>query len=525
MVMDARTGEVLHSRNADTRLHPASLTKMMTLYIAFEAVRLGEITLDTEVEISQNADAEPPSHLGLRAGSTIRFRFLIRAAAVRSANDAATAIAEAISGSEEAFAARMNRTAQALGMTNTTFRNAHGLTADGHLSTARDMTIMGRRLFFDYPQYYNIFSRRSTDAGIATVRNTNSALLNAYEGADGIKTGYTRAAGYNLVASAQRGNERIIATVFGGRSTATRNRRIMELFDMGFDRAPTNAPVRTPALPVYEGLPFGRMSRASGTVDESLRPMQRPGPQNQQEDVPIDDPDLLVSAISDVVTQVVMADTAQPPVMPPQVQFDAPPAVVTRSALPRDRSGSMPQAQILPISVVVAQSGPVSRYAVPVSLRPVMRAGGVNAAPQSGGGTSPVAMVQAPSVAMVQAPVIDMTRPAAMQPAPNVVAPNAAAPDPNAPDPNAIVVARSTSTGSRIYGVSLGALASYNAAERLLLRTALSDMGVFNHATRHVVQGRTGYEARFEDMTYDQARLACSRLSSRGIACQEVGPS
>jgi beta-lactamase class A len=111
MVMDARTGEVLHSRNADTRLHPASLTKMMTLYIAFEAVRLGEIDLDTQVRISANAAAEPPSKLGLRAGSTIRFRFLIRAAAIRSANDAATAIAEAISGSEAAFARRMNRTA------------------------------------------------------------------------------------------------------------------------------------------------------------------------------------------------------------------------------------------------------------------------------------------------------------------------------------------------------------------------------------------------------------------------------
>jgi D-alanyl-D-alanine carboxypeptidase len=165
MVMDARTGEVLHSRNADTRLHPASLTKMMTLYIAFEAVRLGEIDLDTQVRISANAAAEPPSKLGLRAGSTIRFRFLIRAAAIRSANDAATAIAEAISGSEAAFARRMNRTARALGMTRTTFRNAHGLTEDGHMSTARDMTLLGRRLVYDYPQYYNIFSRREDMRG------------------------------------------------------------------------------------------------------------------------------------------------------------------------------------------------------------------------------------------------------------------------------------------------------------------------------------------------------------------------
>jgi D-alanyl-D-alanine carboxypeptidase len=146
----------------------------------------------------------------------------------------------------------MNRTARALGMTRTTFRNAHGLTEDGHMSTARDMTLLGRRMVYDYPQYYNIFSRREDNAGIAQVRNTNRHVLNAYAGADGIKTGYTRAAGFNLVASAQRGQERIIATVFGGRSAAWRNQRIMELLDMGFARAPSNAPLRVPGLPSYD---------------------------------------------------------------------------------------------------------------------------------------------------------------------------------------------------------------------------------------------------------------------------------
>jgi D-alanyl-D-alanine carboxypeptidase len=277
MVMDARTGEVLHSRNADTRLHPASLTKMMTLYIAFEAVRLGEIDLDTEVRISRAAAAEPPSKIGLRAGSTIRFRFLIRAAAIRSANDAATAIAEAISGSEAAFARRMNRTARALGMTRTTFRNAHGLTEDGHMSTARDMTLLGRRMVYDYPQYYNIFSRRQDNAGIAQVRNTNRHVLNAYAGADGIKTGYTRAAGFNLVASAQRGQERIIATVFGGRSAAWRNQRIMELLDMGFARAPSHATLRVPGLPQYDNDgPASRTARPNGLVSRSLAPSRAP---------------------------------------------------------------------------------------------------------------------------------------------------------------------------------------------------------------------------------------------------------
>ncbi|MGP1358610.1 D-alanyl-D-alanine carboxypeptidase family protein, partial [Roseicyclus sp.] len=315
MVMDARTGEILHSRNADTRLHPASLTKMMTLYIAFEAMRLGEIDADTEVRISANAAAEPPSKIGLRAGSRIRFRFLIRAAAIRSANDAATAIAEALEGSEAAFARRMNRTAVALGMTRTTFRNAHGLTEEGHLSTARDMTILGRRLHYDYPQYYNIFSRREDDAGIATVRNTNRAVLNAYRGADGIKTGYTRAAGFNLVASALRGEERIIATVFGGQSAAWRNQRIMELMDMGFARAPSHAPLRVPPLPTYSGedapMPVDRTLPGSGLVARSIRPLERGLP------VPAAPAPELVAAIDEAVAQAVGGTVAQAEIAPP----------------------------------------------------------------------------------------------------------------------------------------------------------------------------------------------------------------
>lgn len=336
MVMDARTGEVLHSRNADTRLHPASLTKMMTLYIAFQAIQRGEITLDTEVRISQNAASEPPSRLGLQSGQKIRLRYLIRAAAVKSANDAATAIGEAISGSEEAFATRMNRTAAAMGMTNTTFRNAHGLTQNGHMSTARDMSILGRHVIYDFPQYYNLFSRRTADAGVRTVRHTNTRWMNSYEGADGIKTGYTRAAGYNLVASAQRGQERVIATVFGGSSTAARNARITELMDMGFDRAPSRATLRRPQPPEANVIRepelvagtgtsttrtgAGKTVRVSGAVSRSLRPVARPLVQV--------DSDVLMAAlnsdeINSVLEEVVLASSApaaQSPDVTPQAR-------------------------------------------------------------------------------------------------------------------------------------------------------------------------------------------------------------
>ena len=285
LVMDARTGEVLHARNADTPLHPASLTKMMTLYIAFEAIQRGEISLDTDIRVSRNAASEPPSKLGLKEGQRIKLRYCIRAAAVKSANDCATAIGEAIEGSEAKFARRMNRTAKALGMTRTTFKNANGLTESGHLSTARDMTILGRHLLYDFPQYYNLFSRRSADAGMREVANTNRRLLDAYEGADGIKTGYTRAAGFNLVASAQRGNERVIATVFGGRSSASRNAEVAKLLDLGFRRSPSKAPVRKPDAPVYiaesKSRPApgtaGKTIRLITAVKKSLRPRMRPG--------------------------------------------------------------------------------------------------------------------------------------------------------------------------------------------------------------------------------------------------------
>ena len=147
----------------------------------------------------------------------------------------------------------MTATAKAMGMSKTSFRNAHGLTASGHLSTARDMAVLGRRLFFDHRQYYNLFSRVTTSAGTRQVSNTNARFLNSYRGADGIKTGYTRAAGYNLVGSAQRGNERIIASVFGGKSTAWRNARMAELLNLGFKRAPSNARVVRPKALSYIG--------------------------------------------------------------------------------------------------------------------------------------------------------------------------------------------------------------------------------------------------------------------------------
>ena len=290
----------------------------MTLYVVFEAIRHGEITEDTLVKISRNASREPPSKLGLKAGQKIKLRYLIRAAAVKSANDAATALGEAISGSEEAFANRMTRTAKRLGMTRTTFKNAHGLTQKGHLSTAHDMTILGRHLLYDYNQYYKLFSRRTTTIGKRKIANTNRRLLANYKGADGIKTGYTQAAGFNLVASAERGKERIIATVFGGRSTSSRNARVAELLNMGFKRAPTNVAVIKPRRPAYPNPGkvdghAGISHRTVTAVKTSLRPKLRPfglgggGKDTMQDTIlaavtSVQMPDTLESSVQDIAS-------------------------------------------------------------------------------------------------------------------------------------------------------------------------------------------------------------------------------
>lgn len=282
LVIDARTGKVLHARNADERRHPASLTKMMTLYVAFAAIERGEISPNTLVKISAKAAGEVPSRIGLRAGQKIPLRYLIRAAAIKSANDASTAIAEAISGSEAAFARRMTATAKAMGMRNTRFRNAHGLTEAGHYSTARDMVLLGRRLFYDFPSYYHLFGRTSVKAGKHTLRNTNIKFLTSYEGADGIKTGFTNAAGHNLVGSARRGSERIIAAVFGMRSSGARAQEMSRLLNLGFTRAPSHARIIRPSPLGYVGnstrlADVGRKTRTfSPILTRAERPRPRP---------------------------------------------------------------------------------------------------------------------------------------------------------------------------------------------------------------------------------------------------------
>ncbi|WP_417249796.1 serine hydrolase [Celeribacter sp.] len=478
LVMDARNGKVLHSRNADTRLHPASLTKMMTLYIAFEAVEHGEIGLDTLVTVSRNAAAEPPSKLGLRAGQKIKLRYLIRAAAVKSANDAATAIGEAIEGSEAAFARRMNRTAKALGMSRTTFKNAHGLTESGHLSTARDMSVLGRHLFYDYPEYYNIFSRVSTDAGGTTVYHTNRRFLASYEGADGIKTGYTSAAGFNLTASAKRGNERIITTVFGGRSTASRNARVAELMDLGFKRAPSSAAVIKPKKPPYLG------HGSSG--DEIIVAGDQTAPR-----------------VASKIIRVDMTITKSPfPTPRPKRGFD-PEEETMLLAMSDDILNAVTAAE--EEAAVLASAEAATAEASEIMDEAIETAAEVSA-------ETPPSITPKPRP-RVQLASIEPTSAIATALPTEVVE--------TAPE----VVTRISTSGSRHWGVNIGTYGTEYEARKILLKTALSETAMLDGALRKVVKSNRGYQANFLGLTEDLASMTCRRLSARGVDCDPIGPS
>ncbi|MFC0478750.1 D-alanyl-D-alanine carboxypeptidase [Gellertiella hungarica] len=228
IVVDAKTGNVLYSENPDSLRYPASLTKMMTLYLVFEALENGRIRLDTRVPVSKNAAAEPPSKLGLRPGNTITIEQGILGLVTRSANDASTAIGEFLGGSEARFAQMMTAKARALGMTRTTYRNANGLPNTAQMTTARDQARLGIALRKHFPQYYHYFSTRSFKFGKQVIGNHNR-LLGVVKSVDGIKTGYTQAAGFNLVTSAQVDGRSIVGVVLGAPSGGWRNAQMTKL--------------------------------------------------------------------------------------------------------------------------------------------------------------------------------------------------------------------------------------------------------------------------------------------------------
>ncbi len=256
IVVDANTGAVLQATNADSPRHPASLTKMMTLYLLFERLEAGKIKLNTEVPVSAHAAGQAPSKLGFKPGETIKVEDAIRAIVTKSANDVAVALGEELGGDEPSFGRMMTAKARALGMKHTTYRNASGLPNDEQVTTARDQALLGRALQDRFPQYFHYFSTRAFLYKGRMVRGHNRLLGNV-DGVDGIKTGYIRASGFNIVTSVNRNNRHIVAVVFGGRTARLRDAQVRSLIAGNFRKASTK---RT-APPVTVGTAMANKSK------------------------------------------------------------------------------------------------------------------------------------------------------------------------------------------------------------------------------------------------------------------------
>lgn len=235
MLFDMDTGKVFYAEDQDDLWHPASLTKLMTAYLTFEALKDGKLHLDSKIACSAHSREQPPSKIGMPVNGRLSIDLALRSLIVKSANDVAIMLAEAVSGSEPAFVDNMNATAAKLGMTRTHFANANGLPADDQISTARDLAKLARAVVRDYPQHAHYWAMSELRIGRQRLHSFNG-LLRTYAGADGLKTGFTCDSGYNVVASATRDGHRLAAVVLGERSSADRNARAARLLDYGFDR-------------------------------------------------------------------------------------------------------------------------------------------------------------------------------------------------------------------------------------------------------------------------------------------------
>jgi D-alanyl-D-alanine carboxypeptidase len=314
IIVDANSGSTLASTSPDGVRHPASLTKIMTLYLLFERLDAGKLKLDTEMSVSEHASDQAPTKLGLRPGQTIRVEDAIKGLVTRSANDAAVVIAEAIGGDEDSFAKLMTRKARALGMSRTTYRNASGLPDDEQVTSARDQATLGRAIQERFPRYYRYFSTLTFNYHGQSIRNHNR-LLGEVEGVDGIKTGYTRASGFNLVTSMRRGNRHLVGVVMGGRSGSSRDTIMRGLLAENLDKASNT---HTAAAIVERNSAESNTDAADG--EPQSRPTQMVQVQGAVQALTDPAPPARATAASRVAAAIAEATAAVPPA---PAKFDA----------------------------------------------------------------------------------------------------------------------------------------------------------------------------------------------------------
>ena len=543
IIVDGNSGTVLQSASPDGIRHPASLTKIMTLYLLFERLESGKMKLDTEMPVSQHAADQDPTKLNLRAGQTIRVEDAIKGLVTRSANDAAVVIAEAIGGDEDDFAAMMTRKARALGMSKTVYRNANGLPNDEQVTTARDQATLGRAIQERFPRYYRYFSTTSFTWRGEQIRNHNH-LLGSVEGVDGIKTGYTRASGFNLVTSMRRGNRHLIGVVLGGRSGGSRDAIMRNLLAENLEKGATTHTVV--AVTERNG------ADASTDVADASDTPARPVPQVQAAAAPA--PEAPAPRLASRLSALAAATAAMPPVQP------KPEARPTESKIePAPLTNGVISSQ--PLSLIPGSSEPMK----PVRVKTVqVKAGTVKVASAAPTQIAPQVtntitsrndVAETSGAVVAKADIINKPEPARAEVArPELpqqpagfgtgngilgVLPSAtaAAPAPVAtaklasadPSPQPIQMSATTRPVVTHSGwiVQVGALESENEAQQRIDAARSSARGLLSKAdpfTEPVVakDNRKLYRARFAGLERDQAEAVCRALKRADISCMTV---
>ncbi|WP_426407551.1 serine hydrolase [Bradyrhizobium ganzhouense] len=543
IIVDGNSGAVLQSTSPDGLRHPASLTKIMTLYLLFERLESGKMKLDTEMPVSQHAADQDPTKLNLRAGQTIRVEDAIKGLVTRSANDAAVVIAEAIGGDEDDFAAMMTRKARALGMSKTVYRNANGLPNDEQVTTARDQATLGRAIQERFPRYYRYFSTTSFTWRGEQIRNHNH-LLGSVDGVDGIKTGYTRASGFNLVTSMRRGNRHLIGVVLGGRSGGSRDAIMRNLLAENLEKGATAHTV----VAVTE-----RNSADTGTdvADASDMPARPAAPVQvaaaPAPEAPAPRPASRLSALAAATAAMPPAQT-KPEAKPMESKIEPAPltnGVISSQPLSLIPGSSEPMKPVRVKTVQVKAGAVKVASAAPTQVAPQVTntiSSRSDVAETSGAVVARADIINKPEQARAEAARTEMPQqpagfgtgngilgvlPAATTaaPAPGPVAKLASA-DP-APQPIQMSATTKPVASHSGWIVQVGALESESEAQQRIEAARSSARGLLSKAdpfTEPVVarDNRKLYRARFAGLERDQAEAVCKALKRADISCMTV---
>ncbi len=501
LILDGATGKVLYARNEAAERHPASLTKMMTLYMLFEALKAGKITMQTPMPVSSHAAQQKPTKLSLRRGETITVDTAIRAIVIRSANDVAVVIAEALGGTELHFAQMMSEKARAIGMHETYYHNASGLPDPLQITTATDLSVLARHLAYDFPQYYPYFALPGFNYR-GTYYPTHDNLIGRYPGADGIKTGFTVASGFNLTSSVVRGGVHLIGIVMGGRTAVRRDLEMMHLLDTSFAQIETN-----PALVARGPVPWALVADASqqpAVAGFTLPAQASSTPANQY---------AALSAVPPPIPETDDEDAAEARRAPDE-NFST-----LHNQAPQLASVAQP-ARPAPISTVPSIVAQAAAAPIPAA-RPAgldANAGVAVPSPAARPQARPSQTIDASSNPAQTAAQMTAAKPVVVAALPKMRPALRVENGEGDQDQNSVAVPGHNWT------IQIGAYADQAFAKAQLDAYAQKSMDVLGQAARLVVpfqasDGHTMYRARFGLFAERQAREVCDRLTQRGQTC------